>query len=91
MEVDELPTAAGNSLTNSSPVYQPPSARIDQSPAPYLPSINDYHRLYTQSIQNPEEFWATQAKELLHWHRPFTKVLQGYNIFIFIYEHMHIV
>ena len=29
-----------------------------------------YEELYQQSINAPEEFWAEQAGELLHWHEP---------------------
>ena len=31
---------------------------------------DSYQALYTQSIECPEEFWAEQAGQLLHWHEP---------------------
>ncbi|MEY4040325.1 MAG: hypothetical protein RLZZ52_1193, partial [Actinomycetota bacterium] len=31
--------------------------------------------LYTESAQDRLGFWDSQAKELLHWHKPFTRVL----------------
>lgn len=36
-------------------------------------SKEDYSRLYTQSLEDPEGFWAAQGKRL-DWFKPFTKV-----------------
>jgi len=33
-----------------------------------------FETLYKQSIESPEEFWAEQAGELLHWHQPWQSV-----------------
>ncbi len=33
--------------------------------------------LYKQSIESPEEFWAEQAGELIHWHKPWKSVVDG--------------
>ncbi|MDZ4335102.1 MAG: acetate--CoA ligase [Pseudomonas sp.] len=38
---------------------------------------DDYLRLYQQSIEQPETFWAEQAKALLDWSKPWTSVQQG--------------
>jgi len=32
--------------------------------------------MYAESVNTPEKFWGRQARELLAWRRPFTKVLQ---------------
>lgn len=37
----------------------------------------DYDRLYRESIESPEEFWAEQAGELLYWHKPWQQVCSG--------------
>jgi len=37
-------------------------------------SMDDYRRLYAQSIENPEAFWAAEA-ETVSWFHPFTSVL----------------
>ncbi|MCK4492805.1 MAG: acetate--CoA ligase [Methylococcales bacterium] len=34
-----------------------------------------YHRLYQQSIEDPKQFWATQAHNFLEWMRPWDKVM----------------
>ena len=36
-----------------------------------------YEALYQQSINAPEEFWAEQAGELLHWHEPWKSVIHS--------------
>ncbi|MDX8129726.1 acetate--CoA ligase [Methylomonas sp. OY6] len=36
----------------------------------------EYQRLYQQSINEPETFWAEQAAAFLDWHQPWQQVLQ---------------
>ena len=36
----------------------------------------DYKKLYRESIENPQEFWAQQAKDFLQWQKPFTRVCE---------------
>ncbi len=38
---------------------------------------DDYQRLYRQSIDQPEIFWAEQAKAFLDWSKPWDKVYSG--------------
>ena len=38
---------------------------------------DDYLRLYKQSVEQPEIFWAEQAKAFLNWSKPWTSVQQG--------------
>ncbi|GEP26879.1 acetate--CoA ligase [Cryobacterium levicorallinum] len=35
--------------------------------------------LYTEAQKDPAAFWADQARNLLHWHKPFTKSLDWSN------------
>ncbi len=42
----------------------------------HISSLNQYRRLYKESIDNPEKFWAAQAKAQLTWIKPWKKVLQ---------------
>lgn len=32
-------------------------------------------RLHDEASGRPQEFWAEQARDLLHWHTPFTRTL----------------
>ena len=36
---------------------------------------SQYEQWYQESIEHPEKFWAARAKELVHWSKPWTKVL----------------
>ncbi len=38
---------------------------------------NRYEELYRQSIENPDEFWAAQARSNLDWFRPFKQVCEA--------------
>ncbi len=40
-----------------------------------LGSEAQYKRLYAESVNSPEKFWARQARELLVWRKPFKQVL----------------
>jgi len=40
-------------------------------------SADDYQRLYRQSIEQPDEFWAEQAKQFLDWSTPWEEVQQS--------------
>ncbi|HEY1791801.1 MAG TPA: acetate--CoA ligase [Opitutaceae bacterium] len=40
-----------------------------------LGSQTAYKRLYAESVNSPDKFWGRQARELLAWRKPFTKVL----------------
>jgi acetyl-CoA synthetase len=38
-----------------------------------------YQELCAQAEKDPEEFWAGLAREHLHWHKPFTEILDESN------------
>ncbi|MFZ7110055.1 MAG: acetate--CoA ligase [Desulfatiglandales bacterium] len=39
----------------------------------YIKSREEYERLYKDSIENPDAFWAKQAEQRLSWIKPFDK------------------
>jgi acetyl-CoA synthetase len=39
-------------------------------------SLAEYKKIHAASLKDPEKFWAAQAKELLHWFRPWKKTLE---------------
>ena len=41
-----------------------------------LGSDASYKRLYAESVNSPDTFWAREAKKFLTWDKPFKKVLQ---------------
>src|ERR1700747_2873305 len=40
-----------------------------------IKSLAQYRRMYRESIERPEKFWAREAREL-SWQKPWTKVVQ---------------
>ncbi|HEY1984205.1 MAG TPA: acetate--CoA ligase [Terracidiphilus sp.] len=53
-------------------IFPPPE---EFSSKAHIKSLEEYETLYKQSIQDPESFWATVAKDL-HWFTPWEKVLE---------------
>lgn len=50
----------------------PPQGFFDRSvESPNLSSLDEYKKLYKQSIEDPGTFFGNQAKELLSWDKPF--------------------
>jgi acetyl-CoA synthetase len=41
----------------------------------HIRSLEDYERLYRESVEDPDKFWGSVAKEL-HWFKPWDKVLE---------------
>lgn len=58
------------------PIYPPPENVVKNSPR-HIKSLEEYRKMYQQSIDNPQEFWKKLATELLDWFHPFETVLTG--------------
>jgi acetyl-CoA synthetase len=61
------------SMLHEERVFAPPREFARQA---HIKSLAEYRRLYRESIQHPEKFWARQAKNELVWFKPWKKVLQ---------------
>ncbi len=46
-----------------------------------IASMEQYEALYDKAAKDPEAFWADEAREHLHWFKPFTKTLSWNNPF----------
>ncbi|KAI9770698.1 MAG: acetyl-CoA synthetase [Geoglossum simile] len=58
--------------------YPPPKGLFDKHPSrPHLCGISEYNKLYRESIDQPEKFWARHARELLTWEKDFQTVHSG--------------
>src|SRR5436190_18821715 len=66
-----LPNIA--SLSQEKRVFPPPT---EFSKRAHIKSLAQYRKLYRESIQAPEKFWAKQAKNELVWFKPWKKVLE---------------
>ncbi|WP_454764421.1 acetate--CoA ligase [Cupriavidus campinensis] len=57
-------------------VFQPPESFARTAA---IPSMEAYQALCDEAARDYEGFWARHARELLHWHKPFTQVLDESN------------
>ncbi len=62
------------SLTSEERIFRP--SRKGQQTA-YVKSMKKYKRLYKWSMENPEDFWASRAEELISWSRRWRTVLRA--------------
>ena len=53
-------------------VFPPPAEFASQA---RVKSLAEYQQLYDRSLADIEAFWAAEAREHLHWFKPFTKTL----------------
>ncbi|WGD37083.1 acetate--CoA ligase [Lysinibacter sp. HNR] len=69
------------SPNNKTPgVIESLQTEVENFPAPphFVETAQFGPEIYQQATQNPEEFWAEQARAL-HWHKPFTQTLDWSN------------
>ncbi|MDI1250768.1 MAG: acetate--CoA ligase [Lacunisphaera sp.] len=60
-------------MSRESRIFKPSAEFKNQA---NLGSYATYRRLYTESVNAPEKFWARMANEHLVWRKPFKQVLQ---------------
>ena len=70
---EQRPTNSFASVLHEDRVF-PPTAEFAQRA--HIGSLEDYRRLYRESIDHPEEFWGRMATQELDWFKPFGKVLE---------------
>jgi len=58
---------------NKEKIYKPPQSILENSNI----SETEFSKLYKQSLENPEEFWAGQADLYLDWDEQWTKVKEN--------------
>jgi acetyl-CoA synthetase len=54
--------------------YLPPAAMVANAA---VSGMDAYHKLVAEADANHEAYWARLARELLSWHKPFTKTLNS--------------
>ena len=60
------------SLSTEKRLFKPKKAFSEQA---HIKSFDQYKKMYSQSIKNPEKFWGKAAEEL-HWFKKWKKVLK---------------
>ena len=63
-------------LLHESRVFPPAADFIAQA---NVSGMDAYHALCSEADKNPDAFWGRLARENLHWHKPFTRVLDESN------------
>jgi acetyl-CoA synthetase len=70
----DMPTSTSiESVLQEHRIFLPPK---EFSKGAHIKSLAQYRRLYKESVNSPEKFWARQAKNELVWFKPWKKVLQ---------------
>lgn len=58
--------------------YHPPHKMLENHPSkPHLTGLDEYQKLYKESITNPHAYWAREARTLLTWSKDFQTVHSG--------------
>ncbi|MQR01125.1 acetate--CoA ligase [Glaciimonas soli] len=63
-------------LSNETRIFSP-SAEFSKTAA--ISSMDAYHALCAEAATDEQGFWGRLARENLHWHKPFTQVLDESN------------
>ncbi|KAM3418281.1 Acetyl-coenzyme A synthetase [Cercospora zeina] len=64
--------------SHSAETYHVPEAFLKKHPKqPHIGSLDEYRKMYQESIENPDHFWGKLARELLTWERDFQTVHSG--------------
>lgn len=74
-EAQKIPKVAEAHLVDT---FHPPEKMLAKHPSkPHLANLEEYQKLYQESITNPDKFWGERARELLSWYRDFDTVSSG--------------
>ncbi|KAI8975141.1 acetyl-coenzyme A synthetase [Mycotypha africana] len=60
-------------------VHPVPSRLLDsqQCPTPHITSMDEYRRMWKESVEEPEKFFGNLARDILSWDKPFETVKHG--------------
>ena len=65
---------SGTDTPHVAQLYPPPEAAVRNA---YVSGRAAYDKLVAEADADYEGFWARQARELISWKKPFTKVLNS--------------
>jgi len=69
-------TSAADAQPHELKIYPPPAGFVEKA---HVSGMAAYERLVAEAEADYEGFWARQARELISWKTPFTKVLDDSN------------
>ena len=70
-EIDDVKKASAEGFGSTEQIFPPSAAFVAKA---RVKGMDGYNALYNRSIQDPDGFWADEAKELA-WFQPWTKVV----------------
>ena len=50
---------------------------LDEHPTPHVHGLEEYQKVYKESIENPTKFWGNLARDLVTWDKDFNFVRSG--------------
>ncbi len=68
----EIVPSSITSVLQEKRLFEPPK---EFSQRAHIKSLEEYRRMYKESVEEPEKFWGKMAQEL-HWFKPWEKVLE---------------
>ena len=72
MGVEATASGAITSALQENRVFPPPKSFSEKA---QIKSLDEYRRMYRESIDNPDKFWGDAANQL-HWFKKWDKVLE---------------
>ena len=64
-----------DSVLHENRVFDPPADVAERLGGAWIPDMESYRAMWERSVREPEAFWDEQAKEHLHWFKPYDRVL----------------
>ncbi|KJX94893.1 acetyl-coenzyme a synthetase like protein [Zymoseptoria brevis] len=78
MSEGDVQPPAGIPESKSAETYHVPEALLKKHPkSPHIGSMDEYKKMYKESIEEPDKFWGKMARDLLTWERDFQTVRSG--------------
>ncbi len=69
-------TGGIDSVLHENRVFDPPAGVAERLGGAWIPDMDTYRAMWERSVREPEAFWDEQAKEHLHWFKPYDRVLE---------------
>eukprot|EP01091_Cochliopodium_minus_P003787 TRINITY_DN13752_c0_g1_i1.p1 TRINITY_DN13752_c0_g1~~TRINITY_DN13752_c0_g1_i1.p1 ORF type:complete len:683 (-),score=209.29 TRINITY_DN13752_c0_g1_i1:84-2132(-) len=74
MEGDDVLVFENEEKRDTDKLYEPQQRLLENS---HTKSLENYEKMYKESIENPSKFWKKFADETIDWFKPYDKVLSG--------------
>ena len=69
-------TGGIESIQTENRIFNPPQEAATRLGGAWISDMESYQATWTRSVDDPEAFWDEQARDHLHWFRPYDRVLE---------------